>query len=56
MRTIVAAHDGELSLVSAIDEGTTVTVVLPRGQAPAEPPTSAPTRTISSVASNGLTT
>ena len=57
VRTIVSAHEGELSLDSAIGEGTTVTMVLPRGEVPAqEASSSVPMRRISSEASNGLTT
>ena len=57
VRTIVSAHEGELSLASEIGEGTTVTVVLPRGDVSAqEPPSRAPTRRIRSEASKGLTT
>lgn len=61
VRTIVEAHDGVLSVKSAPDEGTTVTLELPRerstpvdrDQAPSE--TSDATRPSSASASNGLT-
>ena len=63
VRTIVEAHDGALTLRSAPDEGTTVTITVPRtgnGSRPPEPDqdpsSSRRTRDTSSPASKGLTT
>ena len=63
VRTIVEAHDGTLSLRSALEEGTTVTITLPRTSDAGRPTvpdqeasSSRATRATSSAASDGLAT
>ncbi len=63
VRTIIEAHEGTLSLHSVPEEGTTVTITLPRTggdprpSAPAQDSSSSrPTRATSSAASKGLAT